>query len=556
MKIALALLLAMAAAGAVVVWQAPPPAPQTMAGYIPAGPALVLEASDFAALLRDWQGSKEKSAWLASDNYKVFSNSMLLLRLSQLRDEFAGAAALAPDMSLVESVAGTHSILALYNLREIEFVYITRLPTAKAVESVLWQKRNDYQPRQSGGVTYYVRSQGDRQVAFAASGDYLVLATREDLMGRALALMNSAQAAGVPAVTSDAWFQQAVAAAGPAGDLRLTLDLQTLARAPQFRSYWIQQNTPDLRAYRAAICDLRRTPSEIREERMMLRMESAAAPAALDSAIAGMIPSGAGLYRMWSAPSVDQVVAALRHKVLRPGPEFPSGSPGGTVAVAPQSNDDDADAATTDDDTDDSDAADADSDSPQDPPQVAAPSEDLETRIDEAPLPSGAATFDDKPLRQLLSASTPRAMLVAQTVRDIPGGILAATRAVVIVEADSWDAAVVREIFGASATIRGRFLIAGDAGTAQAAAALGDGVVYTARFAHAQERGGYIKMLRLMDQQPAWARTAENDARQPLFFAENLTSLSGALQRLSDMSIVVRDTGHALQQTVVYHIAP
>jgi hypothetical protein len=525
MKTAVVILLALVATSAAVVWQAPAPALITMAGVIPAGPVLVLEAADFASLVHDWQTSKEKSAWLTSDNYKVFSRSMLLLRLEEVRDEFAGAAGLAPDMSVVESVAGTHSILALYSLREIEFVYITRLPTAKAVESVLWQKRNDYQPRQAAGATYYVRSQGDRQVAFAATNDYLLLATREDLLGRALTLMNASAAAALPSVTSDAWFNQAIAAAGQPGDLRLTMDLQTLARAPQFRSYWIQNNVSDLRAYRSAISDLRRESGQMREERVMLRMEHAEAPPALRAGIAGMIPDGAGLYRMWSSPSADMVVAALRQKVLAPGLSKP--------VIAPR-----------------------------DAPQVGLGGGesgnvvDLETRIDEAPLAETGAAFDERPLRKLLADSTPRAMLVAQTARDIPGGVFEGTRSVVIVEADSWDAAAVREAIGAAGTVRGRFLVVGNAGPAGRAPSLGAGVVYAGGFAHAQEHGGYIKMLRLMDQVPAWMSQVNPDQpRSPLYFAENLASLSNTLERLTNVSIVVRDTGGALQQTVVYRMA-
>jgi len=529
MKTAVVILLALVATGAAVVWQAPAPTPATMAGFIPAGPVLVLEASDFAALVHDWQTSQEKSAWLTSDNYKVFSRSMLLLRLAQVRDEFAGAAALAPDMSTVESVAGTHTILALYNLREIEFVYITRLPTAKAVEGVLWQKRNDYQPRQAAGVTYYVRSQGDRQVAFAATNDYLLLATREDLLGRALTLMNASAGAAVPAVTSDAWFNQAIAAAGQPGDLRLTLDLQTLARTPQFRSYWIQNSVSDLRAYRSGVADLRREPGQMREERVMLRMlpqgVQAEAPPALSAGIAGMIPEGAGLYRMWSSPAADMVVAALRQKVLTPGLSKP--------VIAPR-----------------------------DAPQVGLGGgesgnvTDLETRIDEAPLAEAGAAFDERPLRKLLADSKPRAMLVAQTARDIPGGFFEGTRSVVIVEADSWDAAVVREAIGAAGTVRGRFLVVGNAGLAGSAPSLGAGVVYAGGFAHAQERGGYIKILRLMDQAPAWMSQVNPDQpRSPLYFAENLVSLSNTLERLTNVSIVVRDTGGTLRQTVVYRMA-
>jgi hypothetical protein len=66
-----------------------PAAGPGLAGYIPEGPLLVVEARDFGALLKDWNASKEKPAWLASDNYAVFSRSRLFIRLADAQTEFA-----------------------------------------------------------------------------------------------------------------------------------------------------------------------------------------------------------------------------------------------------------------------------------------------------------------------------------------------------------------------------------------------------------------------------------------------------------------------------------
>src|SRR5262249_20993996 len=160
----------------------------------------------------------------------------------------------SPDMSLVESVAGGQSALALYNLRELEFVYITALPSAKAVETALWKKRSDYQPRQAAGVTYYVREEGDRQAAFAAVDDYLVLSTRADLMGRAGVLMKAQpNPASDRAIESEPWFRDAATAGGAPGDLRLIADMPALIRTHQFRTYWIQDNVADLRQFRSVV---------------------------------------------------------------------------------------------------------------------------------------------------------------------------------------------------------------------------------------------------------------------------------------------------------------
>ena len=175
-------------------------------------------------LLSDWNSSPQKRQWIQSDNYEVFSRSRLFLRLKGASDQFAAAAGLPPDMDFLSQVSGEHSVFALYDIGNLQFLYITYLPSAKAMESTLWQTREKFEPRSAGGVNFYLRRdpESKREVAFAISGDYLLLATREDLMAGALQLMS-----GKPdrTVESEQWWAQSTAAAGPAGDLRMVLDL-------------------------------------------------------------------------------------------------------------------------------------------------------------------------------------------------------------------------------------------------------------------------------------------------------------------------------------------
>ena len=90
MKRPIVIVVLMAGLG-LLVWlfaQAPANAPTDLALLTPAGPLLYLEAKDFAALLRDWNGSQEKKLWLSSDNFQVFSRSRLYLKLQQAQTEF------------------------------------------------------------------------------------------------------------------------------------------------------------------------------------------------------------------------------------------------------------------------------------------------------------------------------------------------------------------------------------------------------------------------------------------------------------------------------------
>ena len=555
-------------------FQAAPPPARPLAEVVPAGPLLYLEAKDFSAIVRDWNASPEKEAWLKSDNYAVFVRSHLLLRLTDARDEFATAVGLPPDMALVSDVAGGESALALYDIGKLEFLYVTRLPSARAAENALWRARGDYQPRSAAGSPYFVRVDpaSRRTVAFAVSGDYLLLATREDLVASALMLV-----AGKPgaAVSSEHWFDQSVKAAGPAGDLRLVMNLEALLRTPHFRSYWIQNNVPDLRPYSAAVSDLQRSAGEYREERVFLRAQSAAAsgdseagPPSRESkgaavgALLPFVPDSCGLYRAWAAPRVDDAVTLLERKLLLPRAGMPPASkqaPGASLSGG-----------------------------------VVGSEADLETRIDEPPLPDVRSGVATEGLRKFFQDARLQGLLQFQSTREV-GGFVATPSALVFMSASDWSPESIRnalvpaietlwstsrlglrwvekkngsvsysELDGLThlaVGVRGRFLVIAESSDSVAAllakasaAPSSRNATYAAGFCHAGERQNLSRMVRWMDfpSLPAEPSAAGTEGREPAFFSQNMASFSSTLGRVESSSILVRDSGPTVSQTVVY----
>ncbi len=241
---------------------------------VPSGALLYLQAKDFSALLADWNGSPQKQAWLRSSNYEVFSRSRLLLRLNDAAKQFAAAAGLPPDMNFMSQAAGSESALALYDIGKLQFVYITRLPSANAMQNQLWQTRAKFETRSAGGLTFYLRRdpESQREVEFAVHENYLLLATREDLMASTLQRMAGGNGEGKDStIDAEPWFARSVAAAGPVGDLRMVLNLEKIVPSPYFRSYWVQQNISDMKSYSASVSDLFRSGNEYREERVLLK---------------------------------------------------------------------------------------------------------------------------------------------------------------------------------------------------------------------------------------------------------------------------------------------
>jgi hypothetical protein len=127
-----------------------------LTSLLPEGALLSIEARDFGSLLRDWNTSEEKRAWLTSDNYSAFSTSRLFTRLSQAQDEFSAAAGLPADGSLLEKVVGKQSCLGLYDIGNLEFVYVTRLEQQAIENTPLWQTRAKFEQRTEAGTAFYV----------------------------------------------------------------------------------------------------------------------------------------------------------------------------------------------------------------------------------------------------------------------------------------------------------------------------------------------------------------------------------------------------------------
>ncbi len=556
--------------------QGPAPATKPLASLAPPGALLYLEARDFGALVRDWNDSREKKAWLESDNYEVFSRSRLFLRLSEARDQFAAAAGLPPDMALVESVAGSESALALYDIGNLEFLYITRMPSAHAMENALWQARQKFEPRAAAELPYYVRAEKEkhRLVAFGTAGDLLLLATREDLIAGALSHVTGRQG---PSLNDERWFLDAAKGGGNAGDLRLALNLEALVRTPHFRSYWIQRNTPDLRKYSAEVADLYRSPTEMREERIFLRAQQGNASGEVgtnrDSGGAALadvlrfVGDDAGLYRAWTSPAAAFAVDLLQRKVLAPHQ-----GPGGASQNAPS-------VALTEG-------------------QVGSEG-DLETRIDVPPLEHAGGAFGPSALASELQSKKLNAVLQVQSSRLLAGNVFVGMPSAVVIKADSdWDGKAVRTgiasaveslwttsqiganwveqkksgatyyefdgIAPLAVATQGRYLIV--ANSVDLVLAIlgrmvgsqpGPGGVYAAGFRHARERGNIVKMMSLIETPVGQSRSAgrRQEEHEPLFFSENLASLSQSLGRVESESIVVRDQGPVMTQTVTYRMS-
>lgn len=534
--------------------------------FVPAGPLLYLEARDFSSLLADWNSSRQKRQWVGSDNYQVFSGSRLFLRLQGAGEQFAAAAGIPPDMNFLSQVAGQRTALAVYDIGKLEFLYITYLPSAKSRQSSLYQTRAKFAPRNAGGTDFFLRRdpQSQRVVAFAISGDYLLLATREDLMAGALQLMAGKRDR---IVEDESWWTRATAAAGQPGDLRMVLDLGTLVPNGYFRTYWIQQNITDLSQYSAAVSDLFRHGKEYREDRVLIRKkepvrtpsaESLEAVAELSGLVPKLVPKNAGVYVAAADPTPDSCFTLLETKILAP---HPGPIPGSQIA-----------------------------------PQVQltwgeqGATSDLEARIDQAPAEAPPVANSAAGLKGLLEKNPVLASLELQSTQRDPAGVFVRFSTAVILDAASgWNeeslhsalAEFVRPgltagqlgvawqqksgyqqldgLWPLSLAVRGNYLVVSDDPALMESVLANLGaksdrkpLEYFAGFSHGQERENFARFAALVDRPSVAGTSVLGSESQPQFFSGNMTSLSSTLADVSAERIEIQSDGDKLRQTVTY----
>jgi len=558
-----------AALTATMFWALAQPAPQPLASLFPAGALLYLEAKDLGALLADWNGSAEKRDWLSSANYEAFSRSTLFLKLGDAQSQFATAAGVPPDYALLSSIAGSNSAAAMYDIGKLEFLYIARIASARAMSTSLWMTRGTYQTRHAGNSDYFIKEDKTlhRVAAFAYTGDSLLLATKEDLIAGALQLMARDT---VPSVASEPWFTDSVQAAGAGpipnsqGDVRLVYNMARLAGAYQFRSHWVQANVPELRQFSSGVADLERTRGEIRERRVLLRATPVEIDGSNESAtgqLLAAIPDDAGLYRAWLHPAAGQAEQFIEENLFPPS----------IATAAPRS---------------------------KSAPMVAETAEagneiDLESRIDQRPITDNRDAM--KPLRDRLAAAKIDAMLdISSTSVDRDQVFVRPHFVIALLAGAPWDADAIRADLGsaaegvwsnsATATWRtgangvreleglgklamaadGKWLVIGDSAEmvntvfARRNRAAVAGASYAAGWRHARELPNFERMTKLIDfpQMPVTASAEPIPGGEPPFFSGNIASLGRTLKRIDAATIVVHDTGAMLRESVVYRLNP
>jgi hypothetical protein len=252
--------------------QARPVAQQlALAGVMPRGAMVYLQATDLSALMKTWLASPVRSQFYDSASFAAFQKSRVYLKLQDRKKDFESAIGVGLDENRLAELAGRASAVSIYDIGKIEMVFVTEVPRARAVASTLFKQAPQFQERSADGTSYYVRdvtTDGGRlnqQFCFAYVDGKLIVTTTEGLMIRAL---GNAKASGSESLLSDILPLAEQAGGFIAHDVTMWLDQARLNRNRYFDNYWIYHNQDGaLSNIESGLIDLRLTREGINEQR-------------------------------------------------------------------------------------------------------------------------------------------------------------------------------------------------------------------------------------------------------------------------------------------------
>lgn len=319
--------------------QARPVAEQLkLAGVMPRGAMVYVQANDLGALMKTWMASPVRSQYRDSASFAAFKKSHVFLKLQARKKDFETAIGVGLDESRLAELAGRASAVAIYDIGKIEMVFVTEVPRARAVASALFKQAPQFQERSADGTSYYVRdvmTDGGRlnqQFCFAYVEGKLIVTTTEGLMVRSI---GNVKAAGADSLLGDVVALADGAQGFAAHEVTMWLDQARLNRNRYFDSYWIHHNEAGALAnMESGLIDLKITREGMTEQRWFKLGDRGQVTG--DSAIGGeqvsafmkFAPADAQLVEVSAQGSVDALSSAVEKALFGKLPEESWSPPG------------------------------------------------------------------------------------------------------------------------------------------------------------------------------------------------------------------------------------
>ncbi|MBX7218537.1 MAG: hypothetical protein K1Y36_01185 [Blastocatellia bacterium] len=251
---------------------------------MPRGALAYVQARNLGEMLGKWRTSSTAAQYFKSKSYESFTRSRLYIKLQERTQEFEQGLGFSLTEDKVLNLAGGESAVTMYDMGKLELVYVTEMPAAQAMATVLYKQSARFEARKRGTSEYYVQELATdagrmRQgLCFAAAGGKFIVTTTEPLMQRSLDNLANLTGKENPDRLSDSMAATLAAAEGfTAHDVTLWTDVPRLRAQRFFNLYWVQTNQAPLDQVSATLADLEFSQGGVREHRWSLLNETGTA---------------------------------------------------------------------------------------------------------------------------------------------------------------------------------------------------------------------------------------------------------------------------------------
>jgi hypothetical protein len=284
-------LVAAVIAVGLVAWRAAPMlSGDTLLAYVPGRPLVTFYAAHPAELAEHVQSLLAAREYLQSKAREAYADSKLALKLADRAERLSGLAGMPLTLASVVEHAKHESVLALYDIGELEFLWLARLSPDEQAKLVFVAERQTFDQRLYDGRTYYARVDADTGAAFVfcSEGDLLLVASSPDLIEGALLARRKPDAQ--PRLLADPDYRRLTEIDPDIGqhDAVLFLDMRRLRDDRYFRVYWAWRNFADFAALDAVLVGFSCNGQTMTERRALLSPVPTAPTQALTYDGAGM----------------------------------------------------------------------------------------------------------------------------------------------------------------------------------------------------------------------------------------------------------------------------
>src|SRR5215211_6857155 len=110
-----------------------------LAGVMPRGALVYLQARDLGALMKAWLASSVRDQFYKSKSYAAFTKSRIYLKLQDRLNDIEKAVGFGLSEERLAEIAGGQSAISIYDIGKLELVFITELPRDRAVATSLFK---------------------------------------------------------------------------------------------------------------------------------------------------------------------------------------------------------------------------------------------------------------------------------------------------------------------------------------------------------------------------------------------------------------------------------